>query len=148
MYNNSMGPTEKSFLLLQKSIEKSFLLLQKFWWTWLENNFTFLGRLNIFSEPSPISISSPFQIQKKINPNEFRWYASDVVLLGYKYCERRRPLFWAYNPHTKISVLREFNMEEAERELQILEALANPDLLPLCLNTWAESFAAEYFARE
>jgi len=82
------------------------------------------------------------------NAWNFQWYKSDVVVLGYMHKEKVMPFFWIYaieDPDS--SMIRDFNRKDSERELQILEALAKPELLPLCMNTWAGPFMINYFRR-
>lgn len=127
--------------LYNRSMEHEFLN-KKWWWGWLEKNFEFLGGLNLSEQGNDVHFTEAHQF---IQHFQFRWYKSAVAFVGYRYCEKKRPQFWV--KRDKINVIISFNLEDSERELQILEALSKPDLLPLCLNTWAEPFVAPYFSQ-
>lgn len=77
----------------------------------------------------------------------YLWYKSDVAIIGYQHYYRKRPAFMVYVPETGYQYRRVFNMEEAEEDLLIIEAIAKPKLLPLCINTWAGDLMTDYFKR-
>lgn len=134
--------------------------LSNVWWNgWLGKTFpTYYGFPNSlwgikihnfnllhyrFSDYYRFSDSSKYE-----DPFKYSWYSSEVAAVGYKYKKLKRPDFWIFIPESKLSIFHEFNMEDAENDLQILEAISNPTLLPLCLNSWAEPVMVNYFNRK
>jgi hypothetical protein len=104
---------------------KSNYLKPEWWRDWLEKIF-----------PENIGYR---HITHEVHRNGFQtmhWYKSGDVFFSL-YCNKgSRP-----NYYVKIAVEdgayleKVFDLENAETEIQFIEALANPELLPLCINT-------------
>lgn len=123
----------------ETEIKLSDYLEYDWWHKWLGETFP-----EYHGSPDPSWVINRSSI---MNVRDYVWYKSNVAVLGYMNLYRARPIFSVFIPETNYSFMRIFHMEEAERELQILEALAKPELLPLCISTWAGEIVTDYFKR-
>lgn len=76
------------------------------------------------------------------------WYKNGFFLLGITYGKKHHPPFLSIRVigQPDLTVKHPFNMQSAEDEISFIESLANPDLLPLCVNiSQAQPFIEYYF---
>lgn len=122
-------------------------LVNKWWTNWLREQFPYFVGTPDLSWGIKESYQERMQEAIGVNIWDYQWYKSDVAAFGYRYLQQTRPYLWVFVPETKLSLLRTFRLEDAEEDIQIIEAIANPKLLPLCLHTWAKPVVIDYFER-
>lgn len=125
--------------------------LNKTWWmNWLKNIFP----ENHGTYNPAWGAKSSAQTSHFISP-EPHWYKSGIFIFGITYASATSKWPTEKEPGPPFVTIRvlgrpdlglDFLLKLTEDEISFIEALANPDLLPLCVNiNWAQPIIEYYF---